>query len=180
MAEISPFPPAEPALSDAACRGYFRKLAAGVAVVTACGASGWSGTTVSSLTSVSLEPPIVLCCLAGGSRTIAAIRHAGRFAVHLLADEQRYLADRFSRPPSDGSRFEDLGHEVRLIRGAPAIAGTLAVGWCDLHSLDEIGDHVVVYGRLSAVRVGGRRPLLWHERSYHSLRERSDVLGRTA
>jgi len=172
MAEAGHLRLAEPSLSDASCRTYFRKLASGVAVVTACGDSGWAGTTVSTLTSVSLSPPIVLCCVAGGSRTVAAVRHAGRFAVHLLAEDQSYLADRFSRPPSDGSRFEDLGHGVRLIRGAPTIAGTLAVGWCDLHAVEEVGDHVVVYGRLAAVCVGDAHPLLWHERSYHLLRGR--------
>ncbi|MFD4522980.1 flavin reductase family protein [Streptomyces sp. NPDC058470] len=180
MVGVSPLRPTESALNDASCRAYFRKLTAGVAIVTACGASGWSGTTVSTLTSVSMAPPIVLCCVSGGSRTVAAIRHAGCFAVHLLADDQSYLANRFSRPPSDGSRFEDLGHEVRLIRGAPAIAGTLAVGWCDLHSLEEVGDHVVVYGRLTAVQVGGGHPLLWHERSYRELQEQTDLLVRTA
>ncbi|WP_434600669.1 flavin reductase family protein [Streptomyces sp. A5-4] len=152
-------------------------MTAGVAVVTACGASGWSGTTVSTLTSVSIAPPIVLCCISSGSRTVTAIRHAGRFAIHLLSEEQSHLADRFSRPPSDGSRFEDLGHEVRLVRGAPTIGGTLTVGWCDVHSLDEVGDHVVVYGRLTAVRVGDGRPLLWHERAYWGLQEPAGFTG---
>lgn len=167
-------------LDDTSCRTYFRKLAAAVAVVTACGDSGWSGTTVSTLTSVSMSPPIVLCCVSHGSRTVAAIRHAGCFAVHLLADDQPYLADRFSRPPSDSSRFEDLGHEVGLIRGAPAIAGTLSIGWCDLHSLEVVGDHIVVYGRLTAVRVGEGEPLLWHERSYRTLQEPAGLVQEPA
>ncbi|MEV6575853.1 flavin reductase family protein [Streptomyces sp. NPDC051577] len=164
---------AEAAPSDASCRAYFRKLTAGVAVVTACGDSGWSGTTVSTLTSVSMDPPVVLCCVSRDSRTVAAIRHAGRFAVHLLSEDQRYLAERFSRPPSDSARFEDLGHEVRLVRGAPSIAGALTIGWCEVYSLDEVGDHVVVYGRLTAVRVGDGRPLLWHERAYRALEDRT-------
>jgi len=159
----------EPTLTDASCREYYRKLTAGVAVVTACGPSGWSGTTVSTVTSVSINPPIVLCCVALGSRTLTAIQHAGCFAVHLLADRQPDLADRFARPPSDSTRFVDLGYEVRLVHGRPVIAGTLAVGWCDLYDSTEMGDHHVVYGRLSAVRVGRGRPLAWHDRSYRVL-----------
>lgn len=165
-----------PTPSDAACRDYYRKLAAGVAVVTACGPSGWSGTTVSTVTSVSMSPPILLCCVTRGSRTLSAIRHAGCFAIHLLSDHQPDLADRFSRPPSDSSRFEELGYEIRLVRGTPVIAGALAVAWCDVHSVAEVGDHHVVYGRLSAVRVGRGRPLLWHERTYQVLEDRSDAL----
>jgi flavin reductase (DIM6/NTAB) family NADH-FMN oxidoreductase RutF len=160
------------ALSDASCREYFCKLTGGVAVVTACGASGWSGTTVSTVTSVSLSPPIMLCCVARGSRTLDAIRHAGRFAFHLLADDQLDLARRFSQSPSDSYRFAELGCDLRLVHGAPVIDGALAVGWCDLHSISEVGDHVVVFGRLLAVQVGRGGPLLWHESSYQVLDDR--------
>jgi flavin reductase (DIM6/NTAB) family NADH-FMN oxidoreductase RutF len=165
---ISSLRPSEE-LTGEACRDYYRNLTAGVAVVTACGPSGWSGTTVSTVTSVSAEPPIVLCCVSRASRTLVAIRHAKCFAVHLLAEGQAELADRFSRSPSDGSRFAELGYEAGLVHGSPTIAGALAVGWCDLHSIDEVGDHFVVYGRLSAVRAGRGRPLLWHDRTYRTL-----------
>ncbi|WNV85259.1 flavin reductase family protein [Umezawaea sp. Da 62-37] len=177
MRGASPFWPTETSPGDVPCRDYYRKLVAGVAVVTACGASGWSGTTVSTVTSVSMDPPVILCCVSSGSRTLAAIRHAKRFAVHLLADDQPDLADRFSRSPSDNSRFADLGYEVRLIRGAPVIAGAMAVGWCDLHSLTEVGDHFVLFGRLTAVRVGHGRPLLWHDRTYQALDGRPDIMS---
>lgn len=181
MVPAAPVGPAltEAALTEAACRAYYRKLAAGVAVVTVCGEAGWSGATVSTLTSVSMNPAILLCCLSHRSRTLAAIRGAGRFAVHLLADDQADLADRFSRSSEDGSQFEGLRHELRLIRGAPVIGGVLAVGWCDLHSLDEVGDHCVVYGRLSAVHVGQGSPLLWHESAFQSL-DAEPVSVRTA
>lgn len=169
MIGIVPSTANEPALTDAACRAYYRTLAAGVAVVTACGAAGWSGATVSTLTSVSMDPPIVLCCLSRRSRTLSAIGHARRFAVHLLADDQEDLADRFSRPGDDGSLFEELGYDLGLVHGAPVISPVLAVGWCDLHGMDGVGDHSVVYGRLSAVRVGHGRPLLWHARAYQTL-----------
>lgn len=166
-------------LTDAACREYYRKLSAGVAVVTTWGASGWSGTTVSTLTSVSLDPPIVLCCIATGSRTLAAIRHADCFAVHLLTEDQQDLADRFSRPPSDASRFAELGYPVTLVRGVPVIGGALAVGWCALHSVQEVGDHAVVYGTLASVHVGGGRPLLWHDRRYQNFLDPAAILTLT-
>ncbi|WP_316525473.1 flavin reductase family protein [Kitasatospora brasiliensis] len=190
MTEISPLPPIELALapidstmsemSEDSFREYCRKLSAGVAVVTTCGASGWAGTTVSTVTSVSMDPPILLCCFSLRSRTLTAIQQSRRFAIHLLADEQRDLADRFSRPPNDGARFEDLGSGVRLSHGTPVISGTLAVAWCDLRSMEEVGDHVVVYGRLTAVRIGHGRPLLWHESSYQALEEQPDLIGSTA
>ena len=56
-----------------------------------------------------------------------------------------------------------------MIGGAPVISGALAVAWCDLRSFDEVGDHVVVYGSISAVEVGTGSPLLWHERTYRAM-----------
>ncbi|AKN70137.1 hypothetical protein QR97_10110 [Streptomyces sp. PBH53] len=169
--------PASPAPSSEACRDYYRRLTAGVAVVTASGSAGWSASTVSTVTSVSLAPPVILCCLARGSDTLAAIRDAGRFAVHLLADHQRDVADRCSRRPGGSARLTDLRSAVRVIDGAPVIPGTLAVSWCDLHSTAEVGDHVVVYGQLVSVDVGHGRPLLWHDRSFRALDADLDALA---
>ncbi|WP_367140566.1 MULTISPECIES: flavin reductase family protein [Streptomyces] len=159
--------PAAP--SGEACREYYRKLTAGVAVVTAVGPAGWSASTVSTVTSVSLSPPVILCCLSRGSDTLVAIRDSGRFAVHILAGDQTDVADRCSRPPGGSARLTDLRRDVRMVDGAPVIPGSLAVSWCDLHSTAEVGDHVVVYGQLVAVDVAHGRPLLWHDRSYHAL-----------
>ncbi|MEU7889952.1 flavin reductase family protein [Microbispora bryophytorum] len=158
-----------PSLGAEPFRDYCRKLAAGVAVVTSCGPTGWSGTTVSTVTSVSMDPPLLMCCVRPCSQTLAAIRAAGRFAVHLLTDDQAGLADRFSRSAGEGSRFAGIEGQVQLVDGSPVIAGALAVGWCDLYSVDEVGDHVVVYGRLTNMRAGQGRPLVWHERSYRHL-----------
>lgn len=169
MASISTPPPSESTLSNVVFREYCRKLAAGVAVVTSCGDSGWLGTTVSTVTSVSMSPPILLFCILLESRTLEAIRHTGRFAAHLLSERQPWLADRFSRSPNGRSRFADLGSDVQLIGGTPVISGALAVAWCTLHALDEVGDHMVVYGRLSDVRIGHGSPLVWHERGYRRL-----------
>lgn len=166
---ISRPPRSEPALSDTGFREYCRKLTAGVAVITSRGAAGWLGTTVSTVTSVSMRPPILLFCVSLESGTLAAIRQAGRFAAHLLDEGQPALADQFSRPPAGRSRFAGLGSDVQLTGGMPVISGTLAVAWCTLHGLDEVGDHAVVYGRLSDVRVGGGSPLIWHERAYRRL-----------
>lgn len=169
MASLSPLQPVQTPLNDAVFRQYCRKLSAGVAVVTSCGASGWSGSTVSTATSVSMRPPILLVCMALESRTLVAIRHTGRFALHLLSEDQPGLADRFSRSPDSRSVFTDMGSDVQLIDGTPVISGALAVARCTLHGLDEVGDHMVVYGRLCDVHVGDGKPLIWHERAYRSL-----------
>lgn len=168
VASVSPLQPSEPAVSEVAFRDFCRKLTASVAVVTSCGAA-WSGTTVSTVTSVSMDPPILLFCISSGSGTLAAIRHSGRFAVHLLREGQPSLADRFSRPAGSQSRFADEGLDTQLVGGAPVISEVLAVAWCALHALHEVGDHVVVYGTLSGASVGQGAPLVWHNRDYRRL-----------
>ena len=61
----------------------------GVTVVTAIGPSGPSGATANAVTSLSLDPPMMLACLDRGSRTLTAVRAQGRFGVNVLAAGQR-------------------------------------------------------------------------------------------
>ncbi|HET9380247.1 MAG TPA: flavin reductase family protein [Streptomyces sp.] len=173
-----PVPPAgeplcdEPGPGAARCLGLYAKLAAGVSVVTARGEDGPVGMTVSAVTSVSARPPLLLACLREGSRTLAAIREHGVFGVHLLREEQHELAARFASPAvTAAGRF--AGTEPAEVLGVPVLPGVLAWSVCLLEDVRGYGDHQVVVGRLAAVHVGGGRPLLWHDRTFRSLGERT-------
>ncbi|MGW0187599.1 flavin reductase family protein [Streptomyces sp. NPDC003362] len=161
---------AEPGPDIARCLGLYAKLAAGVSVVTARGADGPLGMTVSAVTSLSARPPLLLACLRDGSRTLAAIRAHGAFAVHLLREDQHELATRFAGPTTTaGQRFAGTG--TRQVLGVPVLAGALAWSVCLLTDVRRYGDHQLVVGQLAAVHVGGGRPLLWHDRRFRSLTE---------
>src|SRR5215510_5718672 len=71
-------------------------FATGVTVVTAVGANGPSGATANAVTSLSLDPPMMLACLDRGSRTLTAVRAQGRFGVNALAAGQEGLARQFA------------------------------------------------------------------------------------
>jgi flavin reductase (DIM6/NTAB) family NADH-FMN oxidoreductase RutF len=160
----------EPGPGTTRCLHLYAKLAAGVTVVTARGEDGPLGMTVSAVTSLSARPPLLLACLRDGSRTLAAIRAHGAFAVHLLREEQHDLAVRFASPATTASqRF--AGTDPRRILGVPVLAGTLAWSVCLLDDVRRYGDHHIVVGRVAAVHVGGGRPLLWHDRRFRSLTE---------
>lgn len=155
----------EPGPGTAACLRLYRKLAAGVAIVTSTGVEGPVGLTASSVTSVSLHPPALLVCLAAGSRTLAAIRTQRAFAVHLLRDDQHVHARTFADPTTGTvDRFAGLRYHERL--GVPVLADTLA--WSVCFVVDEIayGDHCVVLGQVAAAEATEGRPLLWHDRSF--------------
>lgn len=148
-----------------ACLSLYSRLAAGVTVVAALGQDGATGMTASSVTSVSLRPPLLLVSLAQQSRTLAAIRARRAFAVHLLRSDQQHLAERFAT--GDGPRFSGLLQ--RRVLGAPVLPDVLAWSVCLLEGVHGYGDHTLVVGRVAASHVGAGRPLLWHDRSFTQL-----------
>jgi flavin reductase (DIM6/NTAB) family NADH-FMN oxidoreductase RutF len=124
------------------------RFATGVAVVTVLDGDEPHGMTVNSLTSVSLEPPLLLICLTTGARTTEAVINAGGFAVNVLGARQREIALRFARRGAD--HFEGLplrygGH------GIPVVPEALAHLECTVERHFEAGDHVVVIGHVRQV-----------------------------
>lgn len=126
------------------CMGAF---ATGVAVITAGEGAERTGMTVNSITSVSLDPPLLLFCPRNGSHTLAVLRERGTFAVNLLAANQAELCGRFARP-CDGDRFEGVETENGPLTGAPLFKGSLARLECQVSDIHPGGDHAIVVGRV--------------------------------
>ena len=163
-------------VSPAAFRAVLRRHAATVTVVTA-GREAPVGLCATSFTSVSLEPPLVSFCVGLRASAWPTLRVAPKIMVHLLADTQEALARRFAQPGA--ARF---GPPTGWHRG-PFDLPTLheALAWLVLHPLSRtpIGDHVLVVGRvLEADYVAGRRPLLYQDGEFTSLRPPRDGVGR--
>src|ERR1700761_4214083 len=118
-AEVSP---AE--LRDA--MGYF---ATGVTVITSVDSAGQPvGTTANAVTSLSLEPPLVLACLDRASVTLTAIKGHGAFVVNVLGARQRHLSANFARRGL-AAAWEGVRHH-RGGTGSPRLDGVLAVIEC--------------------------------------------------
>ena len=98
-------------------RAAMSHFATGVTVITAEDAAGRFGSTANAVTSVSLDPPLLLVCLRDESRTLAALLRSGRFAVNVLHASQRELAERFARRDAT---WAGVGHRDGLIDGALA------------------------------------------------------------
>src|SRR3954449_8345175 len=79
--------------------------ATGVTVVTAIGPNGPSGATANAVTSLSLDPPMMLACLDRGSRTLTSVRAQGLFGVNALAAGQEELARRFSGKDPESAKW---------------------------------------------------------------------------
>jgi flavin reductase (DIM6/NTAB) family NADH-FMN oxidoreductase RutF/pimeloyl-ACP methyl ester carboxylesterase len=143
-------------------------FATGVTVVTTAAPDGTPvGLTANSFTSVSLEPEILLVCLAKTASCLSAFDAAEHFAVNVLHIGQQPLSNRFAMKGED--RFAETDWES-WSTGAPIIKGTLASFECEKYQMQDVGDHVILLGKVSRVRFEPRRdPLLYFRGKYRRL-----------
>jgi flavin reductase (DIM6/NTAB) family NADH-FMN oxidoreductase RutF len=162
-----PPPPSAPGVSAEEFRRALSRWASGVSVFTAAGPRGPVGLTVSSFASLSLEPPLVLGCIARSSSSHGALVDAPGFAVHLLGDDQEHLSDRFARSSSD--KFDGLAYGVGPY-GAPLLPLGLARLVCAREAVCEGGDHTILIGRVVAAETTPEGwPLVYYARAYRRL-----------
>lgn len=145
-------------------RDAFGAFATGVTVVAANNAEGQPvGFTANSFTSVSLDPPMLLICIARTSRNFATMMATDNFSVSVLSKAQRDVSDIFARPAEDRFDRVDWRHGEN---GAPVIAGVAAWFECDASQRVEAGDHVVILGRITAFGNSGDDGLGYVRGSY--------------
>jgi flavin reductase (DIM6/NTAB) family NADH-FMN oxidoreductase RutF len=134
--------------------------ATGVVVVTAGHPDGRdAGLVMVSLAPVSQEPPLVLWSVDRGSGSLDVWLEAPGYALHLLAGDQESLAWQFARKGSE--KFDGLEVSRGLV-GAPLLDGAAATIECAMHARHDGGDHVILVGRVVAVSVADRPPLVMH------------------
>lgn len=150
-------------------RDVMGRFPTGVAIVACDGSDGPSGLTTSALASVSLDPPLLLACLDNGSRTLEAVREAGRFSVSVLREGQEELALRFASKAPMGEKFAGVALDRHA--GLPVLADALAWIACDLRELMPGGDHTVALGAITALGAdpSDGRPLLHHRGAFAGL-----------
>ena len=161
----------QPAILDPEqLRLSMRAWVSGVTIVTASHAGELHGMTVSSFTSVALEPPLIIISLQTASRTQILVSQAKAFAVTILAEDQQELSDRFAgRIPDTEDRLTGLETEM-LATGAPFIKGSLAYLDCRVRQSISIGTNTLFLAEVVAARGNEEgQPLVYHDRKYHKL-----------
>lgn len=145
----------------------------GVTILTASRGEVAHGMTANALTSVSLDPTLLLVCIDRRARMHDIVLAAGGFAVNILGEHQEELSNHFAGRAKEGPPPATLRFEYDHDGGAPTIGGCVASIQCALERVLDGGDHSIVLGRVLSVRADAtdKRPLLFYAGKYRRLAE---------
>lgn len=153
-----------------AYRDTIGHFASGVTIVTTSGPDGPAGMTTNAVTSLSLDPLLLLVCFEQRSRTLAAVRASERFAVNILRAEDHDLARVFASKRVGREKFESVTHAES--HGVPVLDGALAWIACELRELRPGGDHVIGIGEV--IGMGSSEPgppLVYYRGRYRTIED---------
>ena len=163
---IPPESPHHPPTAEAFRRACGR-FATGVAIATTMDSGGTPcGLTISSFSSVSLDPPLVLFCIDRASQVLGAFEQAESFVINILDHSQRELSQRFATRQDD--RFGGIAFR-RGVSGAPVIPHSLAVIECRRQRVLDGGDHRIFLGEVLSIDAVDGDPLLYFAGRYRHL-----------
>ena len=153
----------------ASFRDAMGMLPTGVTIVSAPGEDGPAGATANAVSSLSIEPMLMLACLDRGSRTLLAVQAANRFGISVLHAGQEEVARSFATKAPVAEKWQGVAWTER--EGVPAIDGALAFVACELRDVIAGGDHVIVTGDVIALDAppDAAEPLVFHRGEYKPL-----------
>lgn len=140
-------------------RNVVGHFASGVTVITTAVDGELFGTTASAVSSLSMEPPMMLACLNRTSSTHDRVVEAGVFGISILADDQVDLAFKFGR--KGGNKFEGVEYTLSS-EGVPLIEGALATIVCRVAETAVGGTHTVFLGLVTHADASERQPLAYY------------------
>jgi flavin reductase (DIM6/NTAB) family NADH-FMN oxidoreductase RutF len=141
-------------------------FATGVTVITARSGDIIHGMTANAVTSVSLDPLLVLFCVDNRARMAQIISESGRFAINVLSQRQEALSRHFGGRPVEGMEIS-----FTEVDGVPTLTDNLATLICTVDRICDGGDHRVIFGRVDALTRGEYdvAPLLYYAGAYRQL-----------
>ena len=147
-------------------RDTLARWASGVTIVTARADGEPIGMTAASFSSLSLDPPLVLVCIARSAQSHDGLLGAPGFAVHVLGASQAEMSARFARPGPE--KFAGYPDEAGPF-GVPLLPSGVARLVCAAHQTLDGGDHTILVGRVVSTERAGTDPLLYCNRAYGRL-----------
>lgn len=151
-------------------RRIIGQFATGVTVLTTANDGLLHGMTANAITSVSLDPPLLLVCVDKAAHSHEQFTRSGRFTVNILAEDQQEVSQIFAAAsePEQG-RLQGVAFHLGA-NGAPVIEGCLAYIECAVADHFEGGDHTIfIAGVEDAAVAGEAAPLLFYQGTYRRL-----------
>jgi flavin reductase (DIM6/NTAB) family NADH-FMN oxidoreductase RutF len=147
-----------------------RSLAGGVSVITTGQGAERTGATVTSATALSVDPPRILVALNRTSSTWPVLQRFGHFGVNIVGSQHEALANQFAGVGGLKGEERYRGYEwTHLATGAPLLEDAVAAIDCSIEEAIERHSHVIVIGKVLAIRLTGGRSLVYQGGSYHHL-----------
>ncbi|MQA02284.1 MAG: flavin reductase [Streptosporangiales bacterium] len=169
---VSASPDEQPGVDPEAYRAAIGRFATGIAVVTTTSEGSAHAMTVNSLTSVSLDPVLVLFCAEKVARFHNAVLASGCWAVSILGEHAESTSRWFAKRgrPLD-AQLSDVRHPPAPLTGAPVLADAIGVLECHTRAVYDGGDHSIVVGDVLGVATpaGPVDPLVHYEGAYRRL-----------
>jgi len=164
-----------------ALREAFGSFTTGVTVVTTHDTQNIPlGFTANSFTSVSIDPPLVLVCMANSSANYEVLVKADRFAINILSEQQKEVSNTFARPVVD--RFSTVNWR-KGPHGSPILDDVSAWFDCSSYKQVEAGDHIILIGKVEAFEANAAPGLGYSRGAYvtpsmeaESISQRTDVV----
>lgn len=150
-----------PDISSDEFRGAMRHLTGGVSVVTVGSGKDITGMTVTSVSSLSVEPPTLIVSINRESSSWPILKRQGFFGVNILAAGQLDVAERFTGKGGlkGADRFAGAQWTSR-ISGVPLLVGALAAIDCEVEEIVERHSHAIVIGRVLDIQKSGHTAAL--------------------
>lgn len=151
-------------------QGEFRRVlghfASGVSVVTTCYQQINYGITVSSFSSLSLVPPLVLICIDQSVASHSALEQSGVFAVNILSEEGEWLSRHFATREAD--KFDGIAYHLGQ-NDVPLLDDALATLECRIVQQVAGGDHTIFLGEVLSGETHRGKPLIYYRSGYHQI-----------
>lgn len=152
-------------------KGAAARFVSGVTIVVSGREGRIHGATVSAFSCVSLDPPLVLVCLSQRSSLVKLIKETDAFTVNVLSSGQSHISDMFAKPgrrPVTSLSALSVSHRIGAT-GVPVIEGTSSYFECEVHSMQQVGDHTVFVGSVVHAEASGETPLVYFDRAYRAI-----------
>ena len=161
--------PARPVVEKASYRDAMSSIAATACLVTASDGVRRLGRTITSVFSLSVEPPAILVSIDQTSELATMIAQAGSFSFAMFAQDQQHIADAFAGRHAPERRFEN-GSWQMWQSGHPRLEGAASAMDCQVTGAVETGTHILFAGAVVDVVMNPHvKPLIWHQRAYKTV-----------